>query len=231
MERQNVRSTQSILAEYSDLCEIKRCSKPQRQPQPRVVRDFPYTSVDGTLYVVPPKSSRKDMNVHKTRSMSGPLTRQLRRRRPNNNRRKFKPTEVDGILYVVPPKSTKKGTQTSNPRTMMSRASRSSKRCRRSNQWASTRSRLNPRSAHPANTRCQGREMQGSKLNANAAKFVPSVSLYASIVPGKTSFVTTSDGISLARVSAHFFVSTNYLNSILTQPLGVLCLNANYQSG
>ena len=166
--------------------------------------------------------------MYQTQSRSVPLTRQLRRRRPGNNIRKFKPTTVDGILYVVPPKSTKKGTKTSNPRTTITRASRSSKRCRRSNQWASSRSRVNPRFAHPANTRFQGKEIQVSKLNANAAEFVPSVSLYASIVPGKTSFVTTSGGSSFARVSAHFFVSTNCLNSIMTQPLGVLCLNANF---
>ena len=162
--------------------------------------------------------------MQQTQSMPVPLTRQHRRRRPGNNRRKFKPTKVDGILYVVPPKSSKQGTKTSNPRTMISRGSRSSKRERS----ASPRSRLNPRLAHPANARFHGKEIQVSKLNANAAEFVPSVSLYASIAPGKTSFVTTSDGNSFARVFAHFFVPTNCLNSILTQPLGVLCLNANF---
>ena len=166
--------------------------------------------------------------MHQTQSMSVPLTRQHRHRPSGNNRRKFKPTKVDGILYVVPPKSTKQGTKTSNPRTMISRGSRSSKRCCRPNLSVSTRPRLNPRLAHPANARFHGKEIQVSKLNANAAEFVPSVSLYASIAPGKTSFVTTSDGNSFARVFAHFFVSTNCLNSILTQPHGVLCLNANF---
>lgn len=126
--------------------------------------------------------------MNQTQSMSVPLTRQHRRRRSGNNRRKFKPTKVDGILYVVPPKSTKQGTKTSNPRTMISRGSRSSKRCCRPNLSVSTRPRLNPRLAHPANARFHGKEIQVSKLNANAAEFVPSVSLYASIAPGKTSF-------------------------------------------
>ena len=108
-------------------------------------------------------------------------------------------TPADGTPYVVPPKSTKRETKPSPPRS---------------------------RKPEQASTRFQGREKQASKLNPNAAEFEPSVSVYASIVPGETSFVTAPDGTSLACVFANVFVATNHLNSILTQSFGVLSLNA-----
>ena len=163
MKRQKVQSTRSILAEHSNLYHNKRCNKNPRQ--------------------------------------SRTLQRQNRRRRPRNRRRRLKSiiTPADGTPFVVPPKSTKRETKPSPPRS---------------------------RKPEQASTRFQGREKQASKLNPNAAEFEPSVSVYASIVPGETSFVSAPDGTSLARVFANVFVATNHLNSILTQSFGVLSLNA-----
>ncbi|EJK65244.1 hypothetical protein THAOC_13920 [Thalassiosira oceanica] len=94
---------------YSPLAGTTEANGQQTSETNPVDQDFPYTSVDGALYVVPPKSTKKETYMHQTQSMSEPLlTRQLCRRRPGNNRRKIKPTKVDGILYVEGQRHTSK---------------------------------------------------------------------------------------------------------------------------